>query len=102
MLTPLTKAETMNITLDPELESFVRSKVTSGEFPDLAAVVAAGLRRWREDETLHCRSWDEIRELVRAGIADIEHGHYQDLDQASLERFFSQPVQESAGAGRTP
>ncbi|HXJ92133.1 MAG TPA: type II toxin-antitoxin system ParD family antitoxin [Terriglobia bacterium] len=75
----------MNVVLNPDLETLVKQKVTSGEFPNAEAVLEEGLRLLKaRDRTqarienllveaeesgpaieMTAREWDEIRREVR-------------------------------------
>ena len=60
----------MNVSLTPELESFVEETVATGRYNSASEVVRAGLRRLSEEE-----QWIAYaREKVRRGMEDVAAG----------------------------
>jgi len=63
----------MNVSLTPELESFVQSEVDSGLYQTASEVVRAGLRRLKEDrEVLRPRPPGTLEELEAQLVQSIE------------------------------
>ncbi len=73
----------MNVSLTPELEELVNTKVKAGLYETPSEVVREGLRLLKErDEHLQ---W--LRAEVRAGFEDIERGDCSDYDERSTRRL---------------
>jgi antitoxin ParD1/3/4 len=66
----------MNVSLTPELDKFVASKVDSGEYATASEVVRDGLRMLRAAEEARRVKLDALREEIKKGQA----GPYHDLD----------------------
>jgi len=63
----------MNVSLTPELETFVQSEVDSGLYQTASEVVRAGLRRLKEDHEVHkLRAPGTLEELEAQLIQSIE------------------------------
>lgn len=86
----------MQITLAPDLVSFVRGKVDAGAFPSADAFVAERLRRWQKDERISGYSREELKVMVREGFAQIDRGECEHFDSAGMKQFFQQLRDEAA------
>ena len=68
----------MNISLTPELESFVAKEVKTGLYGSASEVILAGLRRLREDKYRKPRfmvsSIAELEEKLDEGLAELDRG----------------------------
>jgi len=77
---------TLNISLTPELEQFIESRVASGRYQTASEVVRAGLRLLEDRERERDAVVDEIRAHIRAGIDQADRGELLDPD-AVLEEM---------------
>lgn len=59
----------MNLSLTPELEKFIQSKIASGMYSNASEVVRDALRRMDERDP-----WHELREFLAPRIAAVEAG----------------------------
>ena len=82
----------MNISLTPELDTFVTEKVKSGLYHSASEVIREGLRLLKEREALLEIRQEELRKQVREGFAQIEGGDY--LEFSSVEEIASYTMQE--------
>lgn len=68
----------MNISLTPELESFVANEVKAGLYPSASEVIVAGLRRLKEDKEGWPRfvaaSTAELEEKLLEGVRQLDRG----------------------------
>jgi antitoxin ParD1/3/4 len=78
----------MNISLTPELESFVDSKVASGRYQSASEVVRAGLRLLEQSEQDREAALAEVRQKIQLGLDQIQRGEvfdgeavFDELDQ---------------------
>ena len=71
----------MTITLTPEMEHLVQSKVQSGLFGSPADVVYEGLLLLEQEET----RFDELRNEITAGIQQAENGQIKTFDAEGLK-----------------
>jgi antitoxin ParD1/3/4 len=58
----------MNVSLTPELESFIREKVDSGRYHSSSEVVREALRLLEEHERLRELRLEELRREIQKGI----------------------------------
>ena len=74
----------MNISLTPELESFVQGKVQSGMYHSASEVVREGLRLLREQDQLRDIRLAELKAQVQIGIDQLDQRQYTGHDEESL------------------
>jgi antitoxin ParD1/3/4 len=72
----------MNVSLTPELESLVNEKVQTGMYQTASEVVREALRLLKERDETKLR---ELREMIQAGIGQLERGEYTEYDPANVK-----------------
>lgn len=68
------KAVTKNISLTPELEQFIDSRVESGLYESASEVVREGLRMLRHREELQQKQVERVRAKIEQGWQESERG----------------------------
>jgi antitoxin ParD1/3/4 len=68
------KAVTKNISLTPELDQFIDSRVESGLYESASEVVREGLRMLRHREDLQQKQLERVRAKVERGWQESERG----------------------------
>jgi len=68
------KAVTKNISLTPELDQFIDSRVESGLYESASEVVREGLRMLRHREELQQRQLERVRAKIEKGWQESERG----------------------------
>ena len=68
----------MNVSLTPELEQFVQSKVESGLYYSASEVIREGLRMLQEREMLKQIQIEELRKEIQKGIEQADRGELVD------------------------
>ena len=78
----------MNISLTPELESFVDSRVASGRYQSASEVVRAALRLLETEEREREAALAEVCQKIQLGLDQIQRGEvfdgeavFDELDQ---------------------
>ena len=74
----------MNISLTPELEAWIASKVDSGRYKSVSEVVREGLRLLEEQDQLKALRRERLRQLVDEGVADLHAGRGVVLDEDEM------------------
>jgi antitoxin ParD1/3/4 len=64
----------MNISLTPELEQLVNSRVRSGRYASASEVIREGLRLLEEQEQLKQQRLSEVRQKINRGIEQLDRG----------------------------
>jgi len=70
----------MNVSLTPELEQFVQSRLASGRYQTASEVVREGLRLLEEREEARATALNEIRAKIRRGIEQADQEELLDGD----------------------
>ena len=78
---------TRNISLTAEQDEFVERVVRAGEYQNASEAVRDALRvlqQRREEDALKLKV---LRARVRAGIAELDRGEFDEVDEADLESY---------------
>ena len=87
----------MNVSLTPELEDLVNSKVKSGMYHSASEVIRAGLRLLREQDELRALRLQELRREIARGVEQADRGEL--LDGEQVLAGLHQRIDEIAAAG---
>jgi antitoxin ParD1/3/4 len=68
----------MNVSLTPELEQFVQSRVASGRYQTASEVIREGLRLLEEREEARETALRELRTKLRRAIEQADRGEFLD------------------------
>jgi antitoxin ParD1/3/4 len=68
----------MNVSLTPELQHFVESRVATGRYQTASEVVREGLRLLEERERARDTALEELRAKIKLGIAQADRGEFTD------------------------
>jgi antitoxin ParD1/3/4 len=64
----------MNVSLTPELEKLVESKVQSGRYQSASEVIREGLRLLDDQDRLRNAQLEEVRRKIQGGIDQLDKG----------------------------
>jgi len=88
---------TRNVNLTDDQDAFVEKMVKAGKYQNASEAVRDAVRglqqRWKEDAL----KLELLRKSIDAGVADLENGDYEDMDDAALEGWLAH-LGETAGA----
>jgi len=76
---------TLNISLTPELEGFINTRVASGRYQSASEVVREGLRLLQEKEDERRAALDEVRRKIKVGLDQIKRGEVLDGEEVFTE-----------------
>ncbi len=81
----------MNVSLTPELDKYVHSKVKSGRYNSASEVVREALRIMQDHESMGALQLEELRSKIQAGVDDLNNGRYvegtaDELFQTTISR----------------
>jgi antitoxin ParD1/3/4 len=77
---------TINVSLTPQLEQFVRQKVDSGRYNSASEVVREALRLMHSYEGLRASTLTQLRCDVEAGWQQVEEGKVSPFDAEAVKR----------------
>ncbi len=75
----------MNVSLTPELETIVDSKVKSGLYNSASEVVREGLRLLQQRDEMREAKLKALRVEIQKGIDSLEAGRFRDGETAMTE-----------------
>lgn len=75
----------MNVSLTPQLESFVQEKVASGLYTSASEVIREALRMMEEQDHLKAIKLEALRKEIDKGLAQLERGEHVPLDIEKLK-----------------
>ena len=70
----------MNVSLTPQLESFVKQKVSTGLYSSASEVIREALRLLEEKEALKTMKLQALRADIQAGMDSLDNGEGKSLD----------------------
>jgi antitoxin ParD1/3/4 len=83
----------MNVSLTPELEKIVAERVTSGRYASASEVIREALRLLEQRDQLN-----QLREEVRLGLEQLDHGRHRPFDDQAVNRIKRQGRKRVAAA----
>lgn len=72
---------TLNVSLTPDLERFVSSKVESGRYESASEVIREGLRLLKERDSSHQADLDVVRQKIASALDQAERGELFDGEE---------------------
>jgi len=87
----------MNVSLTPELEKLVESKVQSGRYRSASEVIREGLRLLDDQDRLRNAQLEEVRRKIQIGIDQLDRG--EGIDGGTI---LAELKQKSAALRKTP
>ena len=91
----------MNVSLTPQLETFVRSKVEAGRYTSSSEVVREALRLLEQFEDVRQRKLDALNADLAEAVRSLDRGKGTPLDVAEIKRE-GRARREAAVAGDAP
>jgi antitoxin ParD1/3/4 len=76
---------TVNISLTPELDAFLQSRVKSGRYQTTSEVVREALRLLQNQENEREDGLKQLKAKLRRGAAEAERGELLDADEVFQE-----------------
>jgi antitoxin ParD1/3/4 len=77
----------MNVSLTPELEQFIDSKVKSGRYNTASEVVRESLRLLEREDELRRLKYEELKREVLKGSEQIDRGEFIELTSEQLPDY---------------
>jgi antitoxin ParD1/3/4 len=77
----------MNVSLTPELEKWVQSKVETGLYGSSSEVVRDALRLLHQFEFERIRKFDELRSDLQVGLEQLRAGRGREFDRSLVDEI---------------
>jgi antitoxin ParD1/3/4 len=76
----------MNVSLTPELEQNINTKVQSGLYNSASEVVRDGIRLLQQRDEMRELKLEALRTEIQKGVDDIEAGRFRDGHEVMAEK----------------
>ena len=99
----MSRQSTLNVSLTPTLEGFVRAKVKSGAYESASEVIRESLRLFQAVEKQEQSFWSDVRQKVSVARRQIAEGKVVDGEEAMdaiLAELGNAPVPRRKAKGR--
>jgi len=87
----------MNVSLSPELEEFITTRVASGRYRSASEVIGDGLRLLEEREAARMAALWELRQKIGVGLDQIARSEVHD-GEATFREIHELSQRRSGGA----
>lgn len=88
----------MNVSLKSDWESYIASKVASGEFDTASEVIRAGLRLLKREDDDRQAKLNVLRQEIAAGVEQLRRGEGRPADQVFADLLSGLDAQGSERA----
>lgn len=75
----------MNVSLTPELENYIKQKVSAGMYNSASEVMREALRLLEERDALRELKLEALRRDIREGINELDRGEGTPLDMEEIK-----------------
>lgn len=89
----------MNISLNPEIQSYLEEQVKAGRFSSIDEAVNTLLATAKIEEELTPEDIEELRAEVAIGLDELERGEVDEWDPADLKRRIRARIEAGKKAG---
>jgi antitoxin ParD1/3/4 len=76
---------TRNISLTPEQDAFIDEVLEAGEYRNASEAMRDAIRALQQRRAIEALKLERLRQSIDTGLADLERGDYEDVDDAELE-----------------
>jgi antitoxin ParD1/3/4 len=83
---------TRNISLTPEQDAFIDEMLEAGEYNNASEAVRDAIRALQRRRAVDALKLERLRQSVDAGLADLDRGDYEEVDDAQLEAWLDRLV----------
>jgi antitoxin ParD1/3/4 len=78
---------TRNVSLTPEQDAFIDQMLEQGEYGNASEAMRDAIRALQQRRALDALKLERLRQSIDAGLADLERGDYEEVDDADLEAW---------------
>lgn len=75
----------MNVSLTPQLESYIKQKVASGMYNSVSEVVREAIRLLEERDRLQTMKLEAMKVDIQQGLDSLERGQGKPLDMEQIK-----------------
>jgi len=78
---------TRNISLTAEQDAYIESALKAGEYRNASEAVRDAIRALQQRRAIDALKLKRLRRSIDAGLADLDRGDYEEVDDADLEAW---------------
>lgn len=78
---------TRNISLTPEQDAFIDEVLHKGEYRNASEAMRDAIRALQQRREMDALKLDKLRLSIKAGVAALERGDYDEVDDADLDAY---------------
>ncbi|ADP72058.1 addiction module antidote protein, CC2985 family [Rhodomicrobium vannielii ATCC 17100] len=78
---------TRNVSLTPEQDAFIDEVLEKGEYRNASEAMRDAIRALQQRRALESLKLDKLRLSIQAGVAALERGEYDEVDDADLDAY---------------
>nr|WP_298410996.1 type II toxin-antitoxin system ParD family antitoxin [uncultured Halomonas sp.] len=82
---PDLEVKTMNVSLTPQLEDYIKQKVAKGMYNSVSEVVREALRLLEERDALQAMKLEALRKDIHQGLESLDNGTGKPLDMQAIK-----------------
>jgi len=79
------EVKTMNVSLTPQLEDYIKQKVAKGMYNSVSEVVREALRLLEERDALQAMKLEALRKDIHQGLESLDNGAGKPLDMKAIK-----------------
>ena len=79
------EVNSMNVSLTPQLENFIKQKVSTGMYNSVSEVIREALRLLEEKDVLKAMKLEALKVDIQDGIDSLDSGQGKPLDIESIK-----------------
>ena len=83
---------TRNVSLTPEQDAFIDQVLENGEYRNASEAMRDAIRALQQRRAIDALKIERLRKSIDAGLADLERGNYEEVDDAELEAWLDRLV----------
>jgi antitoxin ParD1/3/4 len=83
---------TRNISLTPEQDAFIDEMLKAGVYRNASEALRDAIRALQQRRAEEALKLEGLRRSIDAGLADLERGDYEEVDDAGLEDWLDRLV----------
>ena len=83
---------TRNVSLTPEQDTFIDEMLRAGEYRNASEAMRDAIRALQQRRAEEALKLERLRRSIDAGLADLDRGDYEEVDDADLEAWLDRLV----------
>jgi antitoxin ParD1/3/4 len=83
---------TRNVRLTPEQDAFIDEVLEKGEYRNASEAMRDAIRALQQRRAMDALKLERRRRSIDTGLADLERGDYEEVDDADLEAWLDRLV----------